>query len=362
VKLLIASFAPLRPESGAGQLALGLGAALAARGHEVVTWQPSEPPERLRSRLHTGWRRMELERFVCQHGPFDAVDAPPVAVSRRLTRSAPAVVRTVQPDWLYWRTDFADACRTRDVRSALMQFAALGAQVRVFAGVLAARRVVCLGPQEEAWLRRWLPVLGDRLVSYDGAPSDADREALKSIRAVRRTPTNSMHWLWIGRLSPHKAPERALRWFEQRLRIHSDDRLTFAGCGDLSAGNIPPALRRNGRIHFVPRYSRADLPGLLAAHDVGLFTSIAEGWGLSLQEMLESGMPVFATDAGCSSLLRGYFPDGLHPFPPPLDWNVRGWALARPKQAYWQRFSWSAIAARYERDILRGLVRGGSEQ
>lgn len=33
-------------------------------------------------------------------------------------------------------------------------------------------------------------------------------------------------------------------------------------------------------------------------YDAGLFTSEAEGWGLSLNEMLESDMPVFATEVG----------------------------------------------------------------
>jgi glycosyltransferase involved in cell wall biosynthesis len=360
VRLLIASFAPLRPEVGAGQMALELAAALAARGHCVVTWEPAAPPPGMPSRLHTSWRRAELERFVQEHAPFDALDAPPLALTYRLTRLSNVVARTIQPDWLYWRIGFANALRRGDLRSAVAQLAELRAQARVMYGFLIARRVVCLGPQEEAWMHRWLPMLGDRLLSYDNALPAVDRDALEKVRASRRSPNNRVRWLWIGRFAPHKAPELALHWFAERLRTHPDDHLTFAGCGEKSALGLPPALRQWDHIHFVPGYQRAELPNLLAAHDAGLFTSVAEGWGLSLQEMLESGMPVFATDAGGASTLREFFPEGLHAFPPPSDWSAQNWTPAHPARTYRPRFSWCTIAGRYESEVLDKLPSVGS--
>jgi len=362
VRLLIASFAPLRPEVGAGQMALELASALVQRGHRVITWEPTALPAGLPWYLHARRRRAELERFVQAHGPFDALDAPPLALTNRLTRLSNVVARTVQPDWLYWWIGFAHALRRGNSRSAVAQLAELGAQARVIYGMLIARRIVCLGPEEEAWMRRWLPLVGDRLLSYDNALPEADRDALEKVRATRRSPTNRVRWLWIGRFAPHKAPELALDWFAERLKTHPDDHLTFAGFGEKAAICLPPALCENDNIHFVRGYQRAELPSLLAAHDAGLFTSVAEGWGLSLQEMLESGMPVFATNAGGASTLREFFPEGLRAFPPPSDWTARNWTPAHAARTYRARFSWRTIAGRYEREVLDKLPSIGSER
>jgi hypothetical protein len=71
--------------------------------------------------------------------------------------------------------------------------------------------------------------------------------------------------------------------------------------------------------------------------------------------MLESGLPVFATEAGAVPDLRPYFPRSLRPFPPP----------AHPEPApledlaangYFERFTWPAIAREYERQIEGALA------
>jgi hypothetical protein len=94
----------------------------------------------------------------------------------------------------------------------------------------------------------------------------------------------------------------------------------------------------------LPRYGRETLPALLASHDAGLFTSVAEGWGLSLQEMLESGLPVYATHVGAAVDLAPYFPRSLRPFPPlePLERIDPG---GQPRDDYDERFTWDAIAS-----------------
>jgi glycosyltransferase involved in cell wall biosynthesis len=102
----------------------------------------------------------------------------------------------------------------------------------------------------------------------------------------------------------------------------------------------------------VPLFSRADLPLLLAEHDAGLFTSRAEGWGLVLNEMIESGLPVYATRAGGVDALRSVLGSFVQEFPPPPgaipplqpDPGTRG--------RYEARFRWLTIAERYLEAIV----------
>jgi glycosyltransferase involved in cell wall biosynthesis len=63
----------------------------------------------------------------------------------------------------------------------------------------------------------------------------------------------------------------------------------------LGTGCTPPELDEPG-IRFVPRFSPAELPELLATPAVGLMPSYTEGWGLGLLEQLAAGIPTVAYD------------------------------------------------------------------
>jgi Glycosyl transferases group 1 len=118
---------------------------------------------------------------------------------------------------------------------------------------------------------------------------------------------------------------------------------------------MPGDWLRSGRVRLIPDFPRAELPALLADHDAGLFTSEAEGWGLSLSEMLESGLPVFATEAGAVGDLRPFFPGSLLPFPPPLPPELPAAPPDLEANGYYQRMSWAVIAERYESEVLADL-------
>jgi len=77
---------------------------------------------------------------------------------------------------------------------------------------------------------------------------------------------------------------------------------------------------------------------------------------LSLNEMLESGMTVFATRAGGVADLAPYFPQSLRPFPPPLDFSPPLPPENLAANGYLQRFSWQGIAAGYEEQVLARLT------
>jgi glycosyltransferase involved in cell wall biosynthesis len=51
------------------------------------------------------------------------------------------------------------------------------------------------------------------------------------------------------------------------------------------------------RLRVIPRFTREELPGLLAPLSVGVFPSYLEGFGIAVLEQLASGLPVVAYDS-----------------------------------------------------------------
>jgi glycosyltransferase involved in cell wall biosynthesis len=353
---------PLAPELGAVQLALSLAAALTRRGHQVALWSTDEepPPAGLRAREATAWRRRRVLERAAREPHLDAVDAPPLLVGRALAQRWPVVARSVQPDLRY----FAAALPTilarspRHPRSTIAGLLLeLRHQLQALAGVRRSALLLCLGSAEERWWRRRAPWLQRRLGHLVTAPAPRDRERLAAVRDRRRPPRGpGVRYLWLGRWSPHKGAARLVRFLEQHCATHPADTCTVAGGGEEPAGALA-GLAAAGRVRVVPRFSREELPELLLAHDAGLFTSTAEGWGLSLSEMLESGMPVFATREGAVPDLEPFFPELLRPFPPVDPAAALSHAGDPPGPGYDERFSWEAIARDYEAQVLPVLTR-----
>jgi glycosyltransferase involved in cell wall biosynthesis len=358
MRLLIVTHAPLAPEYGAAQVALNLAAALSARGHEAIAWSTEPLPAGVPWWQRWRRQRRRLEAYLEASPPFDAIDLPPVSASPRAA-AAPLVARSVQPDLRYFASGLA-AGLARLPRGAphlaaetLLHFAIAAA---IVAGWRRARWILCLGSHERRWMHRRLPWTRPRLLTYVNAVGDDDRRLLAAVRSGRARPARpDLSFLWIGRWVPHKGTRRLARFLRRRAAARPGDRFTLAGCGDAAGGSLARQLLASGGVRLVPSFTRAELPGLLADHDAGLFTSSVEGWGLSLNEMLESGMPVFATEAGGVEDLAPFFPRGLLPFPPPRDGALPGAPDEIDANGFTERFTWEAIAARYEREVLAPL-------
>ncbi|MFN7959775.1 MAG: glycosyltransferase family 4 protein [Thermoanaerobaculia bacterium] len=356
MRVLLVSATPLAAEAGAAQLVLSLEAGLRARGVEALAWEIPVPPPGLSSGRRRRWQERELEAKLATEPGFDAVDLPPLLCRRRFRRYARLIARTVQPDWLYYRAELAELRRRPNARLLAHRLLALGAQARVLAGFGAADVVLCLGSLEALWVRRHWPWLGGKLISYDAAPTPDEQARLAEVRGRRKPAEGGIRWLWIGRWAAHKGTARLLAFLPGWLAARPTDTVTLAGCGPGLERELAPELLAAGRVELVPAYSRVELPGLLERHHAGLFTSVAEGWGLSLSEMLESGMPVWATRAGGVPDLEAYFPGALLPFPPPLALQAGELPRVEPAPGYFERFSWGAIAARYELEVLLALA------
>ena len=355
MRILLVSHPPLAAELGAAQLALNLAEALRDRGHDAVAWSPSPLPSG--TRWWNLWLRQTraVEEHAERHGPFDVIDTPAVSASPRLLAAAGRLAaRSMQPELRYLYEDVKADLTHRIVPSprALANAAVGFARARaIVGGWRRAHRIVCLGSHELEWMRRRSPGWTGKMTHYVCAPTRADREALAEVRRQRGPRTEEgTRFLWIGRWAAHKGTRRLLRFLAARSASHPRDRFTLAGCGETPRRDLPARWLETGLVRLVPSYGRSELPSLLATHDAGLFTSTVEGWGLSLNEMLESGLTVYATPAGGVADLKPYWESRLRPFPPP-----DGPPPDSPEPdlaGYSERFSWPEIARRYEEDVL----------
>jgi glycosyltransferase involved in cell wall biosynthesis len=352
MRILLISHAPLTAELGAAQVTLHLAAALRDRGHDALAWSPApveDGPGSFRRR-----QAAAVARYAAELGPFDVIDTPVTSASRALAHRGPLVVRSTQPELLYLLHDRAAGLRRHPGPRALYHaLAAFPTATALLAGWHRARLILCLGTLELAWMRRRFPLWRRKLGLWTNCPAPDESPLFAAVRRQRpaTVPGPGVRFLWIGRWTAHKGTGRLVRFLHERLAASPADTVTLAGCGPDPAGDLPDEWLRAGRVRLVPSFARAELPALLAGHDAGLFTSEVEGWGLSLSEMLESGLPVYATEAGGVPDLRPFFPGALRPFPPPpcLE-EAPGEDLEA--NGYLARFNWSAVAAAWERQVL----------
>jgi glycosyltransferase involved in cell wall biosynthesis len=341
---------------GAAQIALQLASALRDRGHDAFAWSPEPLPPG--TRWWNFWlrQRASIERFAAEQGPFDVIDTPPTTATHALTGAGCLVARSIQPELLYLSDALAnDLSRHPSPRSLVNAVLGGSRAASILAGWRRARLILCLGSSELTWMQRHFSCWAAKLRVYVSAPTPDERPALLALRHQRAISPGreGVRFLWIGRWASHKGFPALLDFFRERSAAFPADTLTIAGCGAGAEPDIPKTWLTSGRVRLIPSFSRAELPGLLASHDAGLFTSVVEGWGLSLNEMLEAGMPVYATDTGAVTDLRPYFPVSLRSFPPPARAQFEP-APAEDLEAngYLRRFSWPEIARRYEEDVL----------
>jgi glycosyltransferase involved in cell wall biosynthesis len=365
VRILIVTHALLTNEFGASQIAINLGEELRAKGHDVTLWSPQPLP------LDTHWwrtlpaMRSRLDEFLKTQEPFDVIDCPAPLVTRYVSRATSVVVRSIQPDLLYLRSSlgFSRGRGLRGVARLPFEYAhAIYLAALVLRGWARARRIICLGSLELRWMRRWFPWWRGKLTSYFCALSETDQSALAEVRRKRAShASDCFRFLWIGRWAAHKGTAKLLDFIKQWTVQRPQDTFTIAGCGADAERNFPPELLNSGVVKIIPTFGRGELYTLLAEHDIGLFTSKVEGWGLSLNEMLESGMPVYATPVGGTIDLQPYF-STLRTFPPFLDSKLKE-GCGDPLDDYLERFNWARIAESYALSVTRHTgASGGSAE
>jgi glycosyltransferase involved in cell wall biosynthesis len=354
MRILIACPCPIDRELGAAQVHLNLAAALRARGHDAVVWAlPTHFPG-------THWTqsplraRGALRSFLRREEPFDVVDCAPVFVSRRAPDPRVAnvrwVARSTQPDALYlWETVRGSLGRSRRAIARTAKDGAWWAFCSLLAcdGMSAANHVVCHSSTEKEWIGATFPWLRSKVHTYGAALSSEDKDRLALVRRARRARgrAHAARYIWLGRWIDQKGTAALTTFLSARLQA-TESVFTVAGCGAEGEQALAP-LTVTGRVRVVPSYRRSELPGLLADHDAGLFTSRVEGWGLVLNEMVESGLPVYATRAGGVDEIRSMLGPFVQDFPPPIDPTLPAQPTEETFARYDASFSWDAVAGRY---------------
>jgi glycosyltransferase involved in cell wall biosynthesis len=354
-RILIATHAPLSPEFGAGQMAMNLGKALQDKGHDVTLWSPYPMKGMTRwwQKFHSlRVMRSKFDDFLRTQNTFDVIDCYSPLLTKQASKSSPIVIaRSMQPEILYMASQLHDR-QSKDLKSRVLLplnlFFMVIDLLLLFQTWIRASYILCLGSLELEWMKNWFPWWKSKLFSYNNALSATEQEILSKIRLSRQPLlTSKIRFIWIGRWVSHKGVAELVDFIMKRAAANLDDTFTIAGCGHFAEKSFPSDLLSSGRVRINPSFDRNQLYKLLAEHDVGLFTSRVEGWGLVLNEMLESGMPVFATDTGGAPDLKPSFKTMLQSFPPKLDSEIDIEHDFSGIENYYQKFSWPKIAENY---------------
>jgi len=354
MRILIVCSCPLKVELGAAQVHLNLATGLRGLGHTVQLWSPY-PMRDVHWATVVHEMRAKLGVFLSSCDTFDVIDCPPVLMRGRFVNATPSdvtwIARSVQPDMLYlWEGVHGHVGASVGAwarRAALATWSA-GIAALVYRGWSVSTFVMCFGLTERAWVWAHFPWLRSKLRSYDGAISDSDRIELARVRGARQPNRGDgpVRYIWIGRWIEHKGVDTLLRFLRERLAEGTNEEFTIAGCGPAGVRALAP-LVGSERVRVIEGFTRSELPGILAAHDAGLFTSRAEGWGLVLNEMVESGLPVYATSAGGVDDIRSVLGPFIQNFPPPRGAAPPPLPGQEAQARYEARFRWQAIAERY---------------
>lgn len=108
---------------------------------------------------------------------------------------------------------------------------------------------------------------------------------------ARRRPNHPVRFLFVGQLIPRKGVPELLDAFSQV----PEGELYIAG-----AGRLRPLVNRavqGGRVTYTGHLDRSSLQRLYADSDVLVLPSRYEVWGLVINEALEHGLPIIATQA-----------------------------------------------------------------
>jgi glycosyltransferase involved in cell wall biosynthesis len=110
----------------------------------------------------------------------------------------------------------------------------------------------------------------------------------------------------IGTYDVYKGTRYSARALMSTLESHPEARVSFLGAGcptERVLSDFPASF--HSRIRVVPRYQRSRLPALLAGHQIKLFPTLSEGFGLALLEAMACGLaPVVTSTPGPLRIVR----------------------------------------------------------
>ncbi|HEY8155810.1 MAG TPA: glycosyltransferase family 4 protein [Myxococcota bacterium] len=245
-------------------------------------------------------------------------------VTTHLPWGLPGALLRFQPDVvisgeLGWRTLFAYAlCRLLGAKLVIWSYhsktgvTSAGPVLRVVRRWLLARAAAVIGMGRQA--RETLEALGVSRARLFDAPNAHDHDAFLLARArvepeaVRRALADEFGCrdriaLVAGRLVPMKGVAPLLAaWERLPEKIREDWTLLFVGSGRLASMiEEASAAEPDGAIVHVPEVEPLELVDYYAAARLLIFASLADPWGLVVNEAFACGVPVLCSrHAGCA--------------------------------------------------------------
>jgi glycosyltransferase involved in cell wall biosynthesis len=161
--------------------------------------------------------------------------------------------------------------------------------------LLVSDRVVLLNPMDRDYARDRLGVPAERISLIPHGLPEPFR-ALPPPEPLAGGPLRlAFVGTWIQRKGREDVVAVASKLHEQGVAFSLS--LFGTGIGATEVLESFPATVRE-RVRVVPRYRHAELPGLLREHEVLLFTSRAEGYGMALIEAMACGLAPLSTPVG----------------------------------------------------------------
>ncbi|WP_224364794.1 glycosyltransferase family 4 protein [Hyalangium versicolor] len=305
-RVLFAIHHPLDPNLGAPGVTLALGNALVSLGCEVFYYGFGEAFPGVTS--HSAWHSVRfpwvLSAWLARNaGRFDVLDITtgdcwpwarmgrPGARRRHalLTRShglEHVVSEQLREDAHSGRADLSwkyplyhGGFRLWEVRQSLLM----------------ADRVVLLNAKDRDYAQQHLGIPASRIALIRHGLSEPFR-ALPPPESLAEGPLRlAFVGTWIQRKGREDLVAVAQALYEQGVRFS----LSLLGTGTSEAevlSAFPAAVRE--RLRVVPGYRHAELPSLLREHEVLLFPSHAEGYGMALVEAMACGLAPLSTPVG----------------------------------------------------------------
>lgn len=306
LRVLLAIHHPLDPDLGAPGVTLALGEALSGLGCEVSYYGFGEafPGTTAYSAWHSVRFPWMLSAWLARNaGRFDVLDIttgdcwPWVRVGRPGAKRRHALVT---------RSHGLEHVVTEQLRAdARAGVARLSWKYPLYHGgfrlwevrqsLRLSDRVVLLNPLDRDYARDRLGVPAEQICLIPHGLPEPFR-ALPPPALLAEGPLRlAFVGTWIQRKGREDAVAVAVALLEQGVAFSLSILGTGAGESEVLA-SFPAAVRE--RIRVVPRYRHAELPALLREHEVLLFPSHAEGYGMSLIEAMACGLAPIATPVG----------------------------------------------------------------
>jgi glycosyltransferase involved in cell wall biosynthesis len=306
LRVLLGIHHPLDPNLGAPGVTLTLGGALTGLGCEVSYYAFGDAFPGVTS--HSAWHTVRfpwaLSAWLARNaGRFDVLDITTGDSWPWARAGRPGAKRRHA---LITRSHGLEHVVTEQLRAdARAGLAHLSWKYPLYHGgfrlwevrqsLLAADRIVLLNPLDRDYARDQLGVPADRIaVIPHGLP-----EPFRAQPPPELLPEGPVRIAFVGSWIQRKGNEDIVAVARALLEQGVAFSLSLLGTGFSEAevlGAFPEPVRRHLRV--VPRYRHAELPGLLREHEVLLFPSHAEGYGMALIEAMACGLAPVTTPVG----------------------------------------------------------------